>query len=60
MPIVKVNWLSGRTVEQKARIAAAITKSIVEVGGSKPEDVIVLFIDMPSTDIAKSGRLLSE
>ncbi len=60
MPIVKINWLEGRTEMQKAKIAEAITKSVVEIGGTKPEEVIVLFIDMPPTNIAKSGRLKSE
>lgn len=60
MPIVKINWFEGRTVEQKRKIAEGITKTIVEVAGVKPEAVTILFIDMPRTNIAKSGKLLSD
>lgn len=60
MPVVKINWLQGRTVEQKRKIAEGITKTIVEVARVKPEVVTILFIDMPRTNIAKSGKLLSD
>lgn len=57
MPIVKINWAQGRTVEQKRKIAERITKTFVEVANVKPEAVIILFIDMSLTNIAKSGKL---
>ena len=59
MPVVKINWLQGRTVEQKRKIVEEITKTLVEVADVKPEVVTILFIDMPRTNIAKSGKLLS-
>ena len=59
MPVVKINWLQGRTVEQKRKIAEEITKTLVEVADVKPEVVTILFIDMPRTSVAKSGKLLS-
>ena len=59
MPVVKINWLQGRTVEQKRKIAEEITKTLVEVADVKPEVVTILFIDMPRTNVAKSGKLLS-
>ena len=57
MPIVKINWAQGRTVEQKSKIAERITNTFVEVANVKPEAVIILFIDLPLTNIAKSGKL---
>jgi len=60
VPVVKINWIQGRTVEQKRKIAEGITKTIVEVANVKPEAVIILFNDMPRTNVAKSGILLSD
>jgi 4-oxalocrotonate tautomerase len=57
MPIVKINWAQGRSVEQKRKIAERITNAFVEVANVKPEAVIILFVDMPQTNIAKSGKL---
>jgi len=48
-----------RTVEQKRKIAEEITKTLGEVADVKPEVVTILFIDIPRTNVAKSGKLLS-
>ncbi|MCO6055575.1 4-oxalocrotonate tautomerase family protein [Pseudomonas sp. MOB-449] len=50
MPIVTIDLLAGRTAEQKERLAKALTRQFVEVLGSKPSDVTVLFRDLPQSD----------
>ncbi len=60
MPIVNIDWLEGRTVEQKREIARRITEVIVEVAACPPEAVTVIFTDHPRHDIAKAGKLLSD
>jgi len=60
MPFVNVQMLAGKTVEQKAALAKAITNAFVEIAQSKPEAVYVIFTDVQKTDLAKAGKLVSE
>lgn len=58
MPIVNIDWVEGRTVEQKAEIAKEITDTFISVTGCPAEVVTVIFTDHPRSDIAKAGKLL--
>lgn len=60
MPYVKIEMLDGRTEEQKARIAEAVTTALVEHGGAKADSVFVVFQDVPKHDWAVGGTLLSQ
>ncbi|MDR3563931.1 MAG: tautomerase family protein [Negativicutes bacterium] len=60
MPFVNIQMLTGKTVEQKAALAKAITDAFVEIAQSKPEAVAVIFTDLQKTDLAKAGKLVSE
>ncbi|GAB4284592.1 MAG: hypothetical protein Kow0092_38970 [Deferrisomatales bacterium] len=60
MPIVNIDWLEGRSVEQKREIARRVTDTLVEVTGCPPEAVTVIFTDHPRHDIGKAGQLLSD
>jgi 4-oxalocrotonate tautomerase len=60
MPFVNVQIVAGKTVEQKAALAKAITNAFVEIVQSKPEAVSVIFTDIQKTDLAKAGKLVSE
>ena len=43
MPIVSVSMYPGRSKEQKADFAKAITNAAVQILGTKPEHVIIIF-----------------
>ncbi len=60
MPIVSVELVAGRTGEQKAKIAKAITDAMSEIGGAKPEAVYVVFKDVEKENWASGGTLLSD
>ena len=60
MPYVNIYLLDGRTDEQKKEMAARITDVISEVGKVQKEMVHILFVDMPKTNIAKGGILVSD
>lgn len=60
MPIVNIDWLDTRTVEQKRVIARKVTEALVEASGCTPEAVTVIFSDHPRHDIAKAGKLLCD
>ena len=43
MPIVQVTMLTGRTVEQKRKLAQRITDAMVEEAGARREAIVVTF-----------------
>lgn len=60
MPIVNVQWVDNRSVEQKRQLAERLTAALVDVAKCPPEAVTIIFSDYPSHDIAKAGKLLSD
>jgi 4-oxalocrotonate tautomerase family enzyme len=57
MPHITVNMWSGRTREQKAKIAEAITNAMVEIAGNTREKVNVVFNDVDQDNWAIGGKL---
>ena len=60
MPVVKVEWLEGRTPQQKAQLTEAITNAFVAIAQVPKEQVWIVFRDVKRSDWAMSGKLLSE
>lgn len=60
MPTVIIEMLEGRSYEQKAKLAKKITDAIVEIFGSSPEAVTVIYHELPKANLAKGGVLFSE
>ena len=60
MPIVKIELFEGRTKEQKAELAKAITDAVVEIARTTADDTIVIFHDVARENWAKAGTLASE
>ncbi len=60
MPIVRVEMWPGRTHEQKAELARAITDAVVNIARTAPEETIVVFTDVSKEDWAKAGVLASD
>ena len=58
MPVITVEWLEGRTAQQKAALTEAITKSFVDQAKVQPEHVWIVFKDVKRSDWAMSGKLL--
>ena len=58
MPLITVSMYPGRTQEQKAQYAKAITKSAVEILKTKPSHVIIVFEDNPKENWFLSGKAL--
>jgi 4-oxalocrotonate tautomerase len=57
MPIIQVNLLEGRSVEQKRKAAVDMTKVICEDFDVKPEQVRIQFIDMSPANYSIAGTL---
>ena len=60
MPIVRVEMWSGRTHEQKQKLAKAITDAMVEIGKTTPEATLIVFEDVDKSNWAQSGILASD
>lgn len=57
MPYIVVEAFAGRTIEQKRRLAAAITDAVCEVFNARREGVRVVFRDIEEHDYAQGGKL---
>ncbi len=60
MPIVRIEMLTGRSAEQKAKLAEAITRAMIEIAKAKPEDTNIVFQDVDRGDWAVAGHLMSQ
>ena len=60
MPTYHIEMMEGRTLEQKKKLVAEITRVSVEVLGGEAESVDILITDVPRTNWATGGRLWSE
>lgn len=55
MPIIQVNMLEGRTVEQKRDLARRMTEAAVGALGVKPQNVRILIHELGPYDFAVAG-----
>jgi 4-oxalocrotonate tautomerase family enzyme len=55
MPTVFIYWSPGRTREQKVAVIEEVTETLVERGGAKREDVLVIFQDIQAGDFGRGG-----
>ena len=60
MPIVRVSMLPGRTREQKAELAKAITDAVVNIAKAPANGTTVVFEDVSPESWAEAGVLLSD
>ena len=58
MPVVKVEWLEGRTPQQKSQLTEAITNAFVEIAKVSKEQVWIVFEDVKRSDWGMGGKLL--
>jgi len=60
MPHVQITWVEGRTPEMKRKIAEGVTAVLIEEGRAKRENIHVSFHDVPATNYAEAGVLVSD
>ena len=58
MPMITVDWLEGRTPQQKAQLVQAMTRAFVEIARVSEEQVWIVFRDVKRADWAMNGKLL--
>ncbi|MFC2013174.1 tautomerase family protein [Chloroflexota bacterium] len=57
MPLVTVQAVSGRTVDQKRGLVRDITEAFVKNYNVKPDAVTITLIDLTKDSVAKEGKL---
>ncbi len=60
MPIIRVEMWPGRTHEQKAALAKAITDAVVTIAKTTPEATTVVFEEVAKDNWAQAGKLASD
>lgn len=60
MPTYHVELFEGRSVDQKRKLAEEITRVTVEVLGTSPEAVEIIFTDVKRENWATGGKLWSD
>jgi 4-oxalocrotonate tautomerase family enzyme len=58
MPTIIIYWSPGRTEDQKARVAEKISQVLVEDGGAKLEDILIIFQKIEPGSTARAGKLV--
>ena len=60
MPVVTIDMIEGRTVEQKKRLVEGVTSAITTALDVSPDAVQIVIIDIPKHNLATAGKLASE
>ena len=60
MPIIQVNMLEGRTVEQKRKLCAGITEAVVSSLGVNADQVRVMIHELGKDEYAIGGKTATE
>ena len=60
MPIVSIELIEGRSVDQKREMAKKITETIVEITKIPRDAVEIIFHDMKREDYSKAGVLATD
>jgi 4-oxalocrotonate tautomerase len=60
MPLVQITMLTGRTTDQKRKLAQRITDAMVEEAGARREAVVVVFHEVSKESYASGGVLMAD
>jgi len=60
MPMIQVTMLTGRTVDQKRKLAQRLTDAMVEEAAAQREAVVVTFQEISKDSYASGGVLVAD
>jgi 4-oxalocrotonate tautomerase len=60
MPIVQIDMIEGRTVEQKRELVKKVTEAICQTANCPAEAVTIVIREAAKQHIAKAGILMSD
>jgi 4-oxalocrotonate tautomerase len=58
MPFLNIQLMKGRSLEQKRKLVASVTKAVCESIDSVPEKVRIVLSEMEADDCAVGGELI--
>ena len=58
MPVITVEWLEGRSQQQKTQLADALTRACVDIAKVSKDQVWIVFRDVKRSDWAMGGKLV--
>lgn len=60
MPIIRIEWLPGRTAEQKRELVETLTPQFCRIAKCSPEALDWMFVDVPGENWSHGGRFLAD
>jgi 4-oxalocrotonate tautomerase len=60
MPIIRLEMLAGRTVEQKRELVEVLTRETARIAKSSPSSIFVVIEDVAKENWGAGGELLSD
>jgi len=60
MPMVQITMLSGRTADQKRKIAQRITDVLVDDAGAKREAIMIAFHEVSKENYSSGGVSIAD
>jgi 4-oxalocrotonate tautomerase len=60
MPIITIEMLEGRTIEQKRELVSAITADMVHIAKADPPAVEIIIREMKKENFSRAGKLLCD
>ena len=60
MPIINIDMMCGRTLNQKRELVKSVTKAVCESIGTTPDRVKIKLNDMKPESYAISGELIAD
>ena len=60
MPLITINMLKGRTLDQKRQMARDITEAIVKNVGCPDTAVQIMITEVDSENLAQAGKLVCD
>lgn len=60
MPIIRVEMVAGRSLEQKRALAAALTRETARIVGTSPASIMVVIDEVAKDNWAVGGQLLAD
>lgn len=57
MPIIQIDMLQGRSVEQKREMVKRVTQAVIETANCPAEAVHIIIRDMPTENLGHAGVL---
>jgi 4-oxalocrotonate tautomerase len=57
MPLINIQMIKGRTLEQKRKLVETVTKAVCDSVNAAPEKVRIVITDLEPENYGSSGKL---